>query len=139
MTPAILWPTIALAALVFVIWATLIVQRYRHITRHPPSAADFASREAAMRYFQPVETSGNNLTNLFEMPVLYFALVPLLILTGHAGGFQLVLAWGFVFARTLHSVIHIGANNVLHRLRAYLASCAVLLAMWVGFAIQLAG
>ena len=42
MTLAILWPSIFLAGLVFLVWGTLVVQRYRHIRRHPPSAADFA-------------------------------------------------------------------------------------------------
>ena len=138
MNPAILWPTLALAAVIFAVWMTLIVQRYRHITRNPPSAADFDNREAAMRYFRPVEMSGNNLANLFEMPVLYFALVPLLILTNHGEGFQVVLAWVFVLARALHSFIHIGPNKVNHRFLVYLVSCAALLAMWIGFAIQLA-
>jgi hypothetical protein len=138
MTPAILWPTVALAAFVFVVWGTLVVQRYGHIRRNPPSAADLANREAAMRYFRPVEMSGNNLANLFEMPVLYFALVPLLVLTNHADGFQVVLAWLYVLFRGLHSFIHIASRQVNPRFIVYLASCLALLAMWAGFAIQLA-
>lgn len=139
MTPAILWPTIVLVAIVFVVWATLVVQRYGHIRSNPPTTADFANREAAMRYFRPVEMSGNNLANLFEMPVLYFALVPLLILTNHGHGFQVVLAWLYVVLRGLHSLIHIGSRQVNPRFMVYLASCLALLAMWAGFAIQLAG
>jgi len=138
MTPAILWPTIVLAALIFTVWGTLVVQRYGHITRNPPTAADFDNREAALRYFRPVEMSGNNLANLFEIPVLYFALVPLLMLTNHADGFQVVLAWLYVLLRGLHSLIHIGSRQVNPRFIVYLASCVVLFAMWAGFAIHLA-
>jgi hypothetical protein len=137
MTFAILWPSLFLAGLVFLVWGTLVVQRYRHIRSNPPSAADFASREAAMRYFQPVEMSGNNLANLFEMPVLYFALVPLLIVTKQAGDGQLVLAWLFVLLRAAHSAIHIGSRAAMPRFLVYLASCVVLFAMWLSFAIAL--
>ncbi len=137
MTPAILWPTLVLVALIFGVWGTLIVQRYRHIRDNPPSAADLANREAAMRYFRPVEMSGNNLGNLFEMPVLYFALAPLLILTNLADGAQPVLAWLFVLLRGLHSAIHIRSRNPMPRFGAYLASCLALFAMWSIFAIRL--
>ena len=72
------------------------------------------------------------------MPVLYFALVPLLLLTHHAGHAEVVLAWLFVLFRALHSFIHIGPKKVRLRFLAYLASCIVLSAMWIGFAINLA-
>ncbi|WP_257558154.1 MAPEG family protein [Sphingobium sp. CFD-2] len=72
----------------------------------------------------------SNLANLFEMPVLYFALVPLLILTGSASAAQVVLAWIFVALRLAHTVIHIGPSTVRTRARVYIASSIVLFAMW---------
>lgn len=90
-----------------------------------------------MRYFTPVEMSANNLRNLFEMPVLYLALVPLLLITHHANHLQVLLAWIFVALRALHSFIHIGPKKVMPRFMVYLASCIVLSAMWIGFAIDM--
>ena len=81
---AILWPTFALVALIILVWFWLTVERGRHIKRRPPTAEDFATGEAALRYFTPVEMPANNFRNLFEMPVLYFAIVPLLMIT-HQG------------------------------------------------------
>lgn len=133
----ILWPTFALVALVFVVWMTLFVQRIGHIRSHPPRPEDFATGAAAMRYFEPVEMAANNLRNLFEMPVLYFALVPLLLVTGKAGLVQVVLAWAYVALRTVHSYIHIGPKIVTRRFFVYLLSCVVLSAMWIGFAVSL--
>lgn len=137
MTIAILWPTFALVALIFAVWITLFVQRFGHIRRNPPTARDFADGEAAMRYFRPVEMPANNLANLFEMPVLYFGLVPLLLLTHHAGHAQVALAWIFVALRLGHSLIHINRGKVILRFQVYLASCAVLSAMWIGFAFDM--
>jgi hypothetical protein len=133
----ILWPTFALVALIFIVWFVLFVQRFGHMRRNPPRAEDIATGEAAMRYFTPVEMSANNLRNLFEMPVLYLALVPLLLITHHANHLQVLLAWVFVALRALHSFIHIGPKKVMPRFMVYLASCIVLSAMWIGFAIDM--
>ena len=135
----ILWPTFALAALIFTVWIVLFVARFGHMRRHPPAADSFADGEKAMRYFRPVEMPANNLANLFEMPVLYFALVPLLLITRHGDHIQVVLAWLFVALRCLHSFIHIGPKKVLPRFAVYLASCVALSAMWIGFAVDMLG
>lgn len=134
---SIIWPTLVLVLLIFVVWATLFLQRFSHMRKSPPAQADFANREAVNRYFMPVELPANNLANLFEMPVLYFALVPLLMITNHASGMQVGLAWAFVGVRVLHSVAHVWLRNIRYRIRAYLASCATLSAMWIGFAVDL--
>ncbi|WP_109808658.1 MAPEG family protein [Sphingosinithalassobacter portus] len=134
----ILWPSFALVALIFVVWLTMFVQRGAHIRRNPPAPATFESSESALRYFQPVEMAANNLRNLTEMPLLYFALVPLLLITHHAGHVQVVLAWVYVILRIIHSFVHIVPKHVPTRAMVYLASCAVLMAMWIGFAIDMA-
>ncbi|MDF2495907.1 MAPEG family protein [Sphingomonas sp.] len=134
----ILWPTFALVALIFIVWFTLFFRRIRHMKNTPPRQEDFANGEAALRYFRPVEMPANNLANLFEMPVLFFALVPLLIMSGQANSIQVTLAWLFVIARAVHSYIHIGPKKVSARFLAYLVSVAILLAMWVGFFVDIA-
>ncbi len=146
MTTAILWPVFALVGLIFAVWVQIPLQRVAHIAANPPKRGDLASGEAARRrggaaarrYFAPVDLPANNLANLFEMPVLFFALVPLLMLTRHGGTLEVVLAWAYVGLCAAHSVIHTGANVVRVRFLVYIASCAVLLAMWAGFAIDLA-
>ncbi len=134
----ILWPTFVLVALIFIVWFVMFVQRTNHLKRNPPPEGAFDTGESALRYFQPVEMSANNLRNLTEMPLLYFALVPLLLITHHAGYAQVTLAWIFVILRIVHSLIHIGVKIVPLRALAYILSCAVLLAMWIGFAIDMA-
>jgi len=128
-----LWPTFAMVALVFAVWGTLVVRRVRHIRANPPSRAAFATGDAARRYFEPVEHPASNLANLFEMPVLFFALVPLLILTRQGGDVQVALAWLFVALRAVHSWEHVGRNRITPRFMIYAASVAVLAAMWLGF------
>jgi hypothetical protein len=136
MTLGILLPTFALVALVYIVWITMFVQRFGHMRKRPPTDADLATGEAAMRYFSPVEMPANNFRNLFEMPVLYFGLVPLLLIADAANIVQVTLAWVFVALRAVHSYIHIGPKKVPLRAAIYGLSCLVLAVMWVGFAID---
>lgn len=138
MTTAILWPVFALVALIFSVWVQVPVRRLAHIKANPPTREDFATGEAGKRYFAPVDLPANNLANLFEMPVLFLALVPLLLITRHAGTIEVVLAWLFVALRAVHSIIHTGRNVVRVRFMVYGASCTVLAVMWIGFAIDIA-
>jgi len=138
MSAAILWPTFALVLLIFVVVVMLATQRFRHVRAHPPRAENIATFTAAKAYFEPVEPPANNLANLFEMPVLYFALVPLLLLFRHAGHFEVLLAWIYVALRLIHSLIHLGRGKVTGRFLVYLSSCLVLAVMWAGFAIDMA-
>ena len=134
---AILWPTIALVGLIYVVWFYMYLLRFAHMKSAPPKPSDFASGAAAQRYFQSVELPGNNLANLFEMPVLYFALVPLLLLTDLASPSQVTLAWGYAAVRAIHSYEHIIRKRIRKRFSWYVLSCALLLAMWIGFAVEL--
>ena len=138
MNLAILWPTVALAGLIFVVWSILLRKRFAHIAANRPTAADFDNAEAVGRYFRPVERPAQNLANLFEMPVLFFAIVPLLMGTQQAGIAQVVLAWFYVALRAVHSWIHLGGNDVRQRSRVFFLSQAVLSAMWIGFFIDFA-
>lgn len=133
----LLWPIIAMAALIFVVWFVLLFQRFRHIHANPPVADTFATGANARRYFEPVEMASNNLINLFEMPVLFFVLAILLLETELANDIQVILAWAYVALRAVHSWFHIG-RNVRARAGIYALSVAVLLAMWVGFAVDAA-
>ncbi len=105
----------------------------------PPRVEDFATGSAALAYFEPVEMPANNLRNLFEMPVLYFALVPLLLVTHQATTAQVALAWAYVALRAAHSFVHVTHGPVVRRFFIYLLSCVTLSAMWIGFAVDIIG
>jgi len=89
------------------------------------------------RWPERLRKPANNYQNQFELPVLFYAVVTLLIATGLADGVSLVLAWAFVASRLVHSFIHLGSNNVVHRLFAFGSGLAVLAAMWLWFALRL--
>jgi len=137
-TFAILWPAIALAALSFVVMVWVAVARAGYMKTNPPRPEDFATGEAAMRYFQPVEMPANNLRNLFEAPVLFFALIPLLLITHQASHVQVALAWVYVALRVIHSLGHVVLRKLSVRAPAFWVSVLILMAMWIGFAVDIA-
>lgn len=69
--------------------------------------------------------------NLFEAPALFYVACLTAIATGQSGTWLVALAWLYVAARVVHTLIHTGANVLNHRIAAYFTSWAVLLALWI--------
>jgi hypothetical protein len=79
----------------------------------------------------------NNYQNQFELPVLFYALVAILLATRRVDAVEIIFAWLFLFSRLVHSYIHTGSNVVVDRFYAFLASVFALLIMWIWFAVRL--
>jgi len=128
---AILWPAFALVALTFVVWLRMYHVRIREMRRlriDPQSVA--TSAQASGRF---VDTrASDNLRNLFELPVLFYALVSVALATGTTPDWLVTGAWCFVALRYVHSVIHCSYNRVMHRLAAFALGALVLTGLWVG-------
>jgi hypothetical protein len=70
-------------------------------------------------------------TNLFEAPTLFYVACLTAMVTGITGTAVVALAWAYVAMRYVHAFIHLGANRVRHRMRAYFAGWLLLVAMWI--------
>ena len=69
-----------------------------------------------------VATPSDNLKNLFEMPVVFYALALYLFVTGQVDPTYVSAAWVFVAFRTLHSIVHSTFNRVSLRFGLYMVS-----------------
>ena len=135
----ILMPAIALVAVTFVVWLGMYFTRLRYMRIHRIDPNDLGTRERAAKLLEAVSGPSDNLKNLFELPVLFYLLIVLLLDTGHANANFVSAAWAFVALRTLHSAIHCTYNDVTHRFTVYVMSSLVLWGMWIAFAFQLLG
>lgn len=72
----------------------------------------------------------------FEIPLLFFALVPLAILAKKADLLFVLLAWVFVALRWLHAFEHTGRNRLKYRFPLFAAGATVLVVMWAIFAVR---
>jgi hypothetical protein len=76
--------------------------------------------------------------NLFEAPTLFYVACLTAMVTGVAGVTVVALAWGYVAMRYVHAYIHLGANRVRYRMRAYFAGWLLLMTMWIYIAVGVA-
>ena len=79
----------------------------------------------------------NCFVNQFQLPVLFYVLTALTIVTRQADLLFGVLAWLFVVTRLVHATIHTTTNLVPWRFYAFLAGAIVLLVMWIIFATRI--
>jgi hypothetical protein len=133
---AIFWPAIVQVALTLMVAVRMYLDRVTEMrARRVNPQALATSREAAARLENVA--AADNFRNLFELPVLFFAICPALYVTDHVSALQLGLAWAFVSFRCAHSFIHVTYNRVMHRFQAYFLSMVCVFAMWAVFAVQL--
>jgi hypothetical protein len=92
--------------------------------------------DAGYDRIRDAENPSDNLINLFEMPVLFFVLLLLLIHEGNTEASHVTLAWIFVTARAVHSLVHCTINVITLRFGAYFISCLALFGMWARFGLS---
>jgi|SRR6185295_11201265 hypothetical protein len=133
----IIQPVLAMVALTFMVWCYMYFKRLRFIRIHSIDPQSVATRALGAQSLAAVSAPSDNLMNLFELPVLFYLLVVLLLITGEASQGFAIAAWAYVALRALHSLIHCTYNQVLHRFTVYAASSIVLWAMWAIFVVRL--
>jgi hypothetical protein len=127
---------LALVLLTAAVGARLLFCRVREMRRkriHPQAAATSVQVAARLEDVR----AADNFRNLFEVPVLFYALAALALATAHTPAWLASGAWSYVALRCLHSVIHCTYNKVMHRLAVFLASFALLVGLWLAFFITL--
>lgn len=84
-----------------------------------------------------VQQISNNYHSQLQLPVLFYVLMLLAIITRQADLLLLVLAWLFVASRLVHAYVHTTSNYIKHRFNAFAAGMFILLAMWIIFAVKI--
>ena len=74
---------------------------------------------------------GRNFSNLFEVPVLFYAVGIINLTLGFNDKLMIRFAWAFVILRIIHSIIHVTYNNPMHRFLVFLLSSSIVLIMWI--------
>ena len=128
--PVLVQVLLTLATYVLLIKAKIRAMKAGEVDMARRALHDDAWPESVMKI-------NNNIRNQFEVPVLFYVLIILLLDTGHASSGFVTAAWAFVGLRTLHSAIHCTYNDVMHRFTVYALSSLLLWGMWAAFAVKL--
>ena len=134
---SLVYPMLALVLLTFGVGVVLFRARVRSVREgHTPVSYFRLFDGSAVPEFVAKPT--RHFTNLFEAPTLFYAGCLAAMVVRVNGPVAVVLAWGFVAARLLHAWVHLGANRLRHRIRAYALGWVCLLALWIDVAVVVA-
>lgn len=131
----VLLPVFVQIALTFGLLLWLGAVRIRALREKTLDIRDIALGEP--NWPQPIAQIQNAYENQFELPVLFYVLIALALVSGHAATTLVVLSWVFVASRLGHALIHTTTNNVPRRFWAYSVGFAALIVMWALFALDL--
>lgn len=79
----------------------------------------------------------NAFRNQFELPVLFYVLTTVAIISKHADVLFVAMAWLFVLSRVAHAVVHVTSNHVPTRGMLYGIGGLVLIIMWLIFIFRI--
>ena len=129
----ILAPVVALVAWSLLVMLWMAVTRLQAFAKLGITFANVprGARGADLEGKAPAELmwKSHNYTHLMEQPTLFYAIAIALALMGMGEGLNLVLAWGYVALRVLHSLVQATVNVVLYRFTLFLLSSLCLVGL----------
>jgi hypothetical protein len=105
----ILWPMLAHVGLTFFLYVWLTVVRVGAVRRGEVDYSVFAFGQGEPRQAARIS---RNLANQFELPVIFYATVVLLIALGRVSMVDVIAAWVFVAGRLVHTAVQTLTDNV---------------------------
>jgi len=132
---AILLPVFALVALTFSLLFLTGYSRVASVRRGETKVRDIALGQ--LNWPEHITKIGNSYNSQFQLPVLFYVVVILAYVLRTADLLFVVLSWLFVATRLGHAYIHVTSNRVGRRFNAFAAGFAVLVVMWIMFAMQI--
>ena len=131
---AILLPVFVQVGLTFVLLFWMRGVRFAALKSGAVKAGDVALAQRA--WPARAQQVSNAYSNQFEIPVLFYAVVAFAMITRKADLVFVVLEWLFVVSRIAHALVYGTSNNLRHRFMIFALGAAILIAMWVYFALK---
>jgi hypothetical protein len=131
----ILAPLFVHVALTFALMLGMMYRRSSSLMRGETRFEDIAMREP--NWPKQATLFAYAFSNQFELPVLFYLLTTLVIITRQADLLFVLLAWVFVVLRVLQALVHVTNNNVRYRGGFFAAGAIVLLIMWIIFIVRI--
>jgi hypothetical protein len=126
---AILLPMFAQVALTLVLLFWMGYLRIRAIRTGKVKADQIALREP--NWPLRVTQIGNAYHNQLELPVMFYVVMLLALITNTLDIVIYMLAWMFVLSRLVHAYIHVTSNRLDRRGGLFMVGAVALTLMWV--------
>ena len=128
-------PLFVQVLLVFILMIWMAKERQGAIRRGEVHPRDIALREP--KWPPKAMQVANCFSNQFEIPVLFYVVTILALITRQVDLLFVALSWLFVILRYVHAFIHTTSNRVPRRGLVYGLGVLVLIALWVELALRL--
>ncbi len=132
---AVILPVLVQVGLTFILLFRMGRSRLAHLRTGEVQVKDIALGER--NWPKRILQLQNSYQNQFELPVLFYALVALALITRKADMVFVVMAWLFVASRLAHAYIHTTSNKIAWRFQSFVVGVLILAAMWVIFGIRI--
>ena len=131
---SLLLPVFVQVALTFALMSWMASHRVTAIRAGTVRPKDIALRQP--NWPQRATQIANAFHNQLELPMLFYVLVALILITRTLSDVFVWLAWAFVISRLVHAFIHTGSNRVDRRFYAMATGMTILVVMWAVFAAR---
>jgi hypothetical protein len=118
-------PFLAMMGLTLAVWLFMFARRIPFI-RSLGDVDLSVPGELARLSPASVSNPSDNLKNLFELPVLFYALCLYLFASGRVDAAYVAAGWVFFVFRALHSLVHCTFNHVMVRFSVYFVASVAL-------------
>ena len=126
----ILAPIVALVAWSMVIWLWMYITRIPAVAKARMKLDPNAPRGEQMSQLPPaVRWKADNYNHLMEQPTLFYAICLCLALMGLGEGSNLLMAWGYVGLRVVHSLVQVLINKIELRFAVFMLSSLLLIGL----------
>ena len=134
----ILAPVVALVAWTMVMWLWMYLTRIPAISRAQMKLDPNAPRGEQMSQLPAsVRWKADNYNHLMEQPTLFYAICLCLALMGLGEGSNLLMAWGYVGLRVVHSLVQVLINKIELRFAVFMLSSLLLIGLTFNAAMAL--
>lgn len=127
---AIFGPFFSTILLTIIVWVYMYIRRIHFFNTNTLLVKKIKTSEDLARISPPgVSNPSDNLKNLFEVPVLFYAISLYLFVTKQVDSTYVIAAWVFFVFRALHSAVHCTINIIMVRFYLYITASSALFFM----------
>lgn len=129
---AVITPLLMMLLLTALVWMYMYILRLGYMFRHKIEPQQLVTPDKKYIILpERINFPAYNLSNLFELPILFYVLCLLVMFMGIQSIAVITFSWIFVIFRVLHSLVHCTYNRVTHRFLAYLIASIALWGMLI--------
>ncbi|WP_375202052.1 MAPEG family protein [Hyphococcus sp.] len=120
-------PVLALVIWTLIVWCWMYALRIPAMQKAKINPDDAIHPGSLSSLPSDVRVAADNYNHLHEQPTIFYALAIYSYLVGVGDALNMWLAWGYVAARVVHSLIQIVLKKVLLRFMVFAAGSVILM------------